>query len=95
MAVAISHDLAYKAHSPWKEFTPGLWQKRIDVRDFIQQNLQPYEGDESFLAAATQRTQTLWNQLNELFVEERRNSWTQWIIPRNIPNSRSASQDMR
>jgi formate C-acetyltransferase len=72
MAVAISHDLAYKAHSPWQGFTPGLWQKRIDVRDFIQQNFQPYEGDESFLAAATQRTQTLWNQLNELFVEERR-----------------------
>jgi pyruvate-formate lyase len=34
-------------------------QKRIDVRDFIQQNYHPYEGDESVLAAATQRTRTL------------------------------------
>jgi len=72
MAVAISHDLAYEAHSPWQGFTPGLWQNRIDVRDFIQQNFQPYEGDESFLAAATKRTQTLWNRLNELFLEERK-----------------------
>jgi formate C-acetyltransferase len=40
-------------------------QKRIDVRDFIQQNYHPYEGDESVLAAATQRTRALWNRLNE------------------------------
>jgi formate C-acetyltransferase len=72
MAVAFSHDLAHEAHSPWQGFTPGLWQKRIDVRDFIQQNFQPYEGDESFLAGPTERTQTLWNRLNELFLEERK-----------------------
>ncbi len=42
MAVATSRDLAYEAHSPWQGFTPGLWQKRSDVRDFIQQNFQPY-----------------------------------------------------
>src|SRR5580765_8291105 len=72
MAVAFSHDLAHEAHTPWQGFTPGLWQKRIDVRDFIQQNFQPYEGDESFLVGATQRTRTLWNRLNELFVEERK-----------------------
>ena len=72
MAVAISHDLAHEVHSPWQGFTPGLWQKRIDVRDFIQQNFQPYEGDESFLAGATQRTQRLWNRLNKLFLEERK-----------------------
>ena len=39
--------------SPWEGFRAGLWQKEIDVRDFIQQNYTPYEGDESFLAPAT------------------------------------------
>jgi formate C-acetyltransferase len=56
----------------WRKFSPGLWQKEINVRDFIQQNYQPYEGNESFLASATERTRKIWNHLNELFVEERR-----------------------
>jgi formate C-acetyltransferase len=73
MAVAFSHDEALDAlSSPWQGFTTGLWQKRIDVRDFIQQNLQPYEGDESFLAGPTQRTRVLWDRLSDLFFEERR-----------------------
>src|SRR6187397_125315 len=57
---------------PWRGFQPGLWQKDIDVRDFIQQNYEPYDGDGSFLAGATARTQKLWAALNKLFVEERR-----------------------
>jgi formate C-acetyltransferase len=61
-----------KTASPWGGFKPGLWQKEINVRDFIQQNYQPYEGDESFLAPATNRTRKLWARLNELFVEERK-----------------------
>jgi formate C-acetyltransferase len=61
-----------KKTSPWKEFAPGLWQKEINVRDFIQQNYEPYEGDESFLSPATERTRNLWARLNKLFVEERR-----------------------
>ena len=60
------------AESAWRGFQPGLWQKQIDVRDFIQQNYAPYDGDESFLAPATARTQKLWQRLQELFVEERR-----------------------
>ena len=71
MATAISpkpEDLS----SPWQGFTPGIWQKDIDVRNFIQQNYQPYEGNETFLSPATERTKKLWNQLNSLFVEERR-----------------------
>jgi formate C-acetyltransferase len=56
----------------WRGFRSGLWQKRIDVRDFIQQNYTPYEGDASFLAPATPRTLGIWAKLNELFVEERR-----------------------
>src|SRR6187397_685427 len=57
---------------PWRGFQPGLWQKDIDVRDFIQQNYEPYDGDGSFLTPATPRTQALWAALNQLFVEERR-----------------------
>ena len=58
--------------SPWRGFRSGLWQKQIDVRDFIQQNYEPYEGDESFLAPATPRTLAIWERLNELFLEERK-----------------------
>ncbi len=72
MAIAISHHLESEVVSPWQGFKTGLWQKRIDVRDFIQQNYEPYEGDDSFLADATARTTNLWNRLNELFVEERK-----------------------
>ncbi len=56
----------------WAGFTAGLWQKEINVRDFIQQNYAPYDGDESFLAPATERTKKIWKQLNELFIEERK-----------------------
>ena len=56
----------------WEGFNIGLWQKEINLRDFIQQNYEEYGGDESFLASATERTRKIWNRLNELFVEERR-----------------------
>lgn len=58
--------------SPWEGFETGLWQKEINVRDFIQHNYQPYDGAESFLAPATERTKKVWARLNELFVEERK-----------------------
>jgi formate C-acetyltransferase len=58
--------------APWRGFRSGLWQKQIDVRDFIQQNYEPYEGDESFLAPATPRTLAIWEKLNQLFLEERK-----------------------
>jgi formate C-acetyltransferase len=61
-----------KATPAWNGFKPGLWQKEINVRDFIQQNYEPYEGDESFLAAATERTRTIWGRLKDLFIEERK-----------------------
>src|SRR6185503_9055447 len=61
-----------EAISPWHGFRTGLWQKDINVRDFIQQNYEPYDGDESFLAGATARTEKIWNKLTEMFVEERR-----------------------
>jgi formate C-acetyltransferase len=61
-----------EAAGPWRGFRPGLWQKEIDVRDFIQQNYTPYDGDGSFLASATPRTRKIWDGLGALFVEERR-----------------------
>jgi formate C-acetyltransferase len=73
MATAISQELAQENGNPeWKGFKGGLWQKAIDVRDFIQQNYTPYEGDGSFLADATERTKGIWDRLNELFIEERK-----------------------
>src|SRR6185503_14537161 len=56
----------------WEGLNIGLWQSEIDVRDFIQQNYEPFEGDETFLAPATERTKNMWDSLQELFVEERR-----------------------
>jgi formate C-acetyltransferase len=61
-----------EATSPWTGFRTGLWQKEINVRDFIQQNYQPYDGDSAFLAPATPRTQKIWKMLEALFVEERK-----------------------
>src|SRR6201990_1343070 len=73
MAIASSNQIAPETvTSPWHGFKAGLWQKEINVRDFIQQNYEPYEGDESFLEPVTERSRKIWNRLNELFVEERK-----------------------
>ena len=73
MAVALSFPHAPdEPISPWEGFKGGLWQKEINVRDFIQQNYTAYERNESFLAPATARTKKLWNRLTDLFVEERK-----------------------
>jgi len=45
--------------SAWNNFKPGVWQDTIDVRNFIQSNYKPYEGDASFLAGPTARTTAL------------------------------------
>ena len=60
------------ASSPWQGFRTGLWNSEINVRDFIQQNYEPYDGDGSFLAPATPRTLAIWKKLTDLFVEERK-----------------------
>ena len=57
----------------WENFKSGNWQKEIDVRDFIQNNYTPYEGDGSFLKGATENTTKLWNEVSELFKKEREN----------------------
>ena len=73
MATAAPQEINRKKVIPqWDGFNTGLWQSDINVRDFIQQNYEPYEGDESFVAPATERTKQIWDRLNELFVEERK-----------------------
>ena len=54
----------------WMGFKEGTWTKEVNVRGFIQENYIPYEGDESFLAGTTSKTQKVWKICNELFVEE-------------------------
>ena len=51
---------------------PGLWTKEINVRNFIQNNFEPYFGDGSFLAGPTKRTLGIWKKMTDLFVEERK-----------------------
>ncbi len=57
----------------WEGFNHGAWETTIDVRDFIQKNYTPYEGDESFLAGPTDATTKLWNDVLDLFQKEREN----------------------
>ena len=54
----------------WISFNKGNWTKEIDVRDFIQKNYTPYDGDDAFLAGPTKATQTLWDQVMELTKQE-------------------------
>ena len=58
-------------HKNWNGFKSGAWQNEINVRDFIQQNYKPYEGDDSFLAGATERTNDMMKKVNSLFKLER------------------------
>ena len=55
----------------WNKFQPGDWQKEINVRDFIQRNYTPYEGDSSFLKGTTEKTQKLWDEVLELYKKEK------------------------
>ena len=55
----------------WRGFKGVKWVEEVNVRDFIQNNYTPYDGDESFLAGPTDATNTLWGKLQELQKEER------------------------
>jgi formate C-acetyltransferase len=72
MTVSVSQDTKTNAIAAWIGFRSGLWQKEVNVRDFIQQNYEPYDGDGSFLKPATERTKRIWETLTALFVEERK-----------------------
>ena len=55
----------------WAGFKGELWKKEINVRDFIQHNYTPYEGDESFLKPSSEKTRKVWDKLTEMFKVER------------------------
>lgn len=54
-----------------ESFDGFIWKREINVRDFIQHNYTPYDGDESFLAGPTERTKKIWDKLSEMFKVER------------------------
>lgn len=54
----------------WKGFKTGEWRHLVNVRNFIQKNYTPYEGDESFLADATAKTRAVWDKCSALIIEE-------------------------
>jgi formate C-acetyltransferase len=86
---ASSKTTADRESASWTGFRHGRWQSEINVRDFIQQNYEPYNGDASFLAPPTARTQRIWNTLKDLFVEERRKGV---LAVSQIPSSITAHQ---
>ncbi|HYD32036.1 MAG TPA: formate C-acetyltransferase [Azospirillaceae bacterium] len=59
------------ATQPWRGFAPGVWQREVNVRDFIVNNVRPYEGDAAFLAGPTGRTTALWTKVSDLLKQER------------------------
>lgn len=61
-----------KEFEQWQGFSGRKWKEGVDVRDFIQNNYKPYDGDESFLAGPTEATDKLWGKLQELQKEERK-----------------------
>ncbi|OWO84335.1 formate C-acetyltransferase [Photorhabdus luminescens] len=58
-------ELNKKFSIAWQDFNQGDWQNEVNIRDFIQKNYTPYEGDESFLAGSTKATDTLWEKVME------------------------------
>nr|WP_073343623.1 formate C-acetyltransferase [Caldanaerobius fijiensis] len=69
--------MVYKVHEgvicverAWRGFKGNKWREKVDVRDFIQNNYTPYYGDDSFLKPPTERTEKLWNKVQELLKKE-------------------------
>jgi formate C-acetyltransferase len=60
------------AADPWEGFASGPWQEQIEVRDFIQRNYSPYDGDASFLAGPTEKTLRVWDTLEKTYLSEER-----------------------
>ena len=66
-------ELTLEKQSSATDFVGGKWQSEINVRDFIQRNYTPYDGDSSFLAGPTEATTKLWQECCDLFKKEREN----------------------
>jgi len=58
----------------WQGFNGGKWERKVDIKDFIQKNYEPYIGDERFLEGPTENTKTLWEMVLELSEKERKNN---------------------
>lgn len=73
----------------WRSFQGGAWETEVNVRDFIQKNYHPYDGDDSFLEGPTQDTTDLWDQVLELSRQREKPAecwiWTQRSFPRSLP----------
>ncbi|PMC70613.1 formate C-acetyltransferase [Corynebacterium aurimucosum] len=69
MTTATEQSVQFEA---WKGFEPGPWTESIDVRDFIQRNYTPYDGDSSFLAGPTEKTQRVWDHLEKNYLSVER-----------------------
>ena len=55
----------------WAQFKGEIWKREINVKDFIQNNYKPYEGDDSFLKDSSDKTKKVWDKLTEMFKVER------------------------
>lgn len=64
-------DMTMENNNSWAGFKGELWKREINVRDFIQNNYTPYEGDDKFLRPSSAKTQKVWDKLTEMFVVER------------------------
>ena len=71
----------------WTGFVEGDWKTEINVRDFIQKNYTPYEGDESFLAEPTEKTKKLWDEVLELYKKEKESEGGVLDIDTNTPST--------
>ncbi len=73
----------------WRDFNGGAWENEVNVRDFIQRNYKPYDGDSSFLEGPTEDTTALWQDVLELSKQGERPAacsiWIQRSFPRSLP----------
>lgn len=69
----------------WKGFKGTTWKRQVDVRDFIQSNYVPYEGDESFLASPTEATKTLWAKVMDYMKKESQNNGVYDVDTERVP----------
>lgn len=58
-------------YAQWEGFRDGVWSKEVNVRDFIQKNYTPYDGNESFLAPISDKTKKVWDRVKDLMAQER------------------------
>ena len=68
----------------WKGFEKGEWKRKIDVRNFIQKNYTPYEGNATFLTGTTEKTKKLWDEVLKLYEKERNSNGSRRVLVKGI-----------